>query len=238
VGFLGRSFRRSRARPDSDEPYLLVLTLKAGKEPGGWVELEEEKEMSFVLVEDEEGLAVLPAFTSEEALVRWQPEGSSYVAVPEHTLLEVLADSDWDRIAVDAADPSAFAITRAEAQQRLGIATHSLSAGSTMLIGDPATPPPEGFLEALRSACEREPDVSEGYAHQLAVLESDDPPHLAIGLRLAARLDEEELGRLVRAIGDEVAPARWGYELVDFQILDGELLEQVTATSAPIFRRA
>ena len=77
--------------------------------------LDEDLEASLVLVTDYDGLAVLPAFTSEAALLRWKPEGGPYLGLEGRFVIEVLARSDWDRLVVDTESPNAFAITRAQA---------------------------------------------------------------------------------------------------------------------------
>jgi SseB protein N-terminal domain len=101
---------------------LLVPLPDVGRPPGVEV-LSEAQELSFVVVSDEHGRSVLPAFTSEEALTRWKPEGSAYVALEGRVLLEVLAVSDWHRMVVDGADERWFAVTRADARERIDLSS-------------------------------------------------------------------------------------------------------------------
>lgn len=190
-----------------------------------------------MLVYDEDRLPVLPTFTSEGALLRWNPEGSRYVGLQGKALLEMLAGSDWDRIVVDPAGPDAFAITRSAARELLGAVPFSVPAGSTLAIGQPAQAPPDGFVSDLRRACEGEPAVAEAFLYQLGVLDRDEPPHLTIGLRLDARVDEGDGGRIAESIGRAIEPRSWGYEFVDFQLLDGDMLDTVRSTATAIFRR-
>lgn len=237
MGFLDR-VRKSSAHPDDLlERILLVPTPDTGQEPRGLEVLEEDREISFVLLHDEEGLPVLPAFTSEDALLRWDPAGSRYVGLQGKALVEMLAGSDWDRIVVDTAGPKAVAITRSAARELLGAVSHSVPAGSTLLIGQPAQAPPDGFVSDLRRACEGEAAVAEAFLYQVGVLERDELPHLTIGLRLDAGVDEAEAGRIAQSIGRAADPQSWGYEFVDFQLLEGEMLDTVRSAATTIFRR-
>ena len=217
---------------------LLVPTPDTGEEPRGFEVLDESQEISFVFVHDQDGLPVLPAFTSEDSLLRWKPEGSPYIGLQGKVLVKLLADSDWDRIVVDTADPRPFAITRAAARELLGAIRYTVAAGSTILIGQPAQSPPDGLVSALQRACEREPAVAEAFLYQLGILERDEMPHLTIGLRLDAGVDAESAEGLAQRIGDAIDPSSWGYEFVDFQPLEGDMLDTVRSATTAIFQRS
>ncbi len=237
MGFLDR-LRRSGAVPDDLlERFLLVPTPDTGEEPRGFHVLEEDREMSFVLVHDEDGLPVLPAFTSKEALQRWNPEGSRYVGLQGRALVEILARSDWDRIVVDTTDRSAFAIPRSAALELLGVAAYTQPAGSRMLVGQPARTPPHGLVTAVQRACANEPTVAEAFLYQVAILEQGNTPHLAIGLRVDARVDEEDRVRIAHSIGRAVDPQSWGYDFVDLEVLEDDMLNAVRSGATAIFQR-
>jgi hypothetical protein len=235
--FLDR-FRASRIGSDRLlERQFLVPTPEAEEGPRSREVLQEAREFSFVLVQDEDGLPVLPAFTSEDALLRWIPTGSAYVGLEGKNLLDLLARSDWDRIVVDGADPGAFAITRSAAQELLGAMPYLVPAGPPLRIGEPAEAPPDGFVRELRCACERERAVAEAFVYQFEAVDRDEPPHLAVGLRLDAGVDEAEVGRIARSIGDAIDPQSWGYEFVDFHVLDGDMFDTVRSATVPVFNR-
>jgi SseB protein N-terminal domain len=120
VGFLRRSSRSNVRVEELLEQQLLVPTPDTGEPPRGSRRLEEDRDFDLVLVADDEGRPVLPAFTSEEALARWIPEGSRYVALPGRLLLELMVEHGWDRLVVDGADAHGVAITRAAAARSLG----------------------------------------------------------------------------------------------------------------------
>ena len=82
--------------------------------------MEEERQFSIVSVTDDEGLRVLPAFTSETALLRWRPEGARFMALQARVVLDLLSSGNWDRMVVDTESDTAFAVTPAEAGELLG----------------------------------------------------------------------------------------------------------------------
>src|SRR3989442_6249013 len=75
---------------------LLVPTEKPGLAESNELVLQEETELPIGLVLDDEGRMVLPAFTTERALVTWLPAGSRYLALQGSVLLRLLVDNDWD----------------------------------------------------------------------------------------------------------------------------------------------
>jgi len=233
MGLLDR-FRRSNASTDGVmERELLVPTPDTGHELGVRL-LEEAEEVPFVVLQDDEGRLVLPAFTSEEALNRWKPGGSHYIGLQGKILIELLAKSEWDRMVVDGADARARAITRADARRIVRITSLSLPAGSVR-IGHPANPPPDELVRALVRACERENAVSEAYLYQFQHVELDERPHLAIGLQLGRSADEPDAHEIARSITEHVDPERWGHEFIDIHFLEGDLLEVVRANGPPVF---
>ena len=235
--FLDRS-RGSSPTPDGIlEKELLVPTLDIGQEPRVEV-LEEDREIPFVLVLDEDGRPVLPAFTSEEALARWRPQRTAYVALQGKVLVEMLAESDWDRMVVDDADGDAFAITRSAAQRLIGVVAYSVSASASFRIGQPANAPPDRLVRDLRIACENEPAITEAYLYQFQIVERDASPHLAVGLLLQPAIGEEEFRRIAKAISDEVGFQEWGYEFLEFHPLEGQLLASARSSGSEILRRA
>ena len=94
---------------------LLVLTPPVGDMPTRLGQVEQPSTIDVVLVTDQEGHVVLPAFTSEATLLRWRPEGSHYAQVGGNVLLSLLAHSDWSRIVVDPGSSEAFEVSRGEA---------------------------------------------------------------------------------------------------------------------------
>lgn len=86
----------------------------------GSVVLEADLEVDVMGVTDHEGRPALPAFTSEAALLRWQPSGSPYIELQGRVVVEMLLQGEWDRIVVDTESTDAYEITRSDAAELLG----------------------------------------------------------------------------------------------------------------------
>jgi hypothetical protein len=151
-------------------------------------------------------------------------------------LFEMLARSDWDRMVIDGADRDAIAITRSAARRLIGVVAYSVPEGS-FRIGQPAREPPDGFVDGLRGACECEPAIAEAYLYQFQIVEREEPPQLTVGLRLQPSAAEGEYKRLAESINGGVNPQRWGYESLDYHLLEGELLDTVRSSEPVILKR-
>jgi hypothetical protein len=152
-------------------------------------------------------------------------------------LVEMLAGSDFHRMVVDGADPTAFAITRSAARSLTGAVALPLPARSTVRIGLPAQEPRRELVEALAGACRREATIREAYLYQFQIVERDEPPQLTVGLLLRSSSPQVELKRLATSIGGEVSPQAWGYESFDYHLLEGDLLSLVRSSEHVVLLR-
>jgi hypothetical protein len=118
VSLLNRLRRTGGVASILDSTLLVLTPVSENASVGSYV-LEADREISVVSVTDDEGLAVLPAFTSEAALMRWKPEGSRYLGLQGRVVIELLANGDWNRMVVDTDSPDVFAVTREEAVELL-----------------------------------------------------------------------------------------------------------------------
>ena len=144
----------------------------------------------------------LPAFTSTDALARWDPAARP-VAVPLHQALQAAAHEKADTIVLDMAGPVPFELT--------GRALLALSEGRTST--DPLTDP--AVVEAVRGAVADVGAVLRAYLGPgradgtLALVFEPAVPHdagvHAVARRLAA--DETLRARLVRGLDLAVLPA-------------------------------
>jgi hypothetical protein len=59
--------------------------------------LEEEREIEVIGVTDASGRSVLPAFSTEQSLLRWATDGSPHIALDGRTVLGLfIAGAQWD----------------------------------------------------------------------------------------------------------------------------------------------
>ncbi len=228
-----RLWKRSRAS-DLFDTQLLLATADTGLEAGERVR-DEELSVGVRSIRDESGRPVLPAFTSEKALLRWLPEGSRYVVLRGRDVLELFHDGDWDVLALDAGDPHVRLLSRVDAGRLLGVARKTVPEGTSVLIGQPAKAPPNGFLEEIRQAC-AEAAVIAAYLFQTEVPADDAGPHLAVGIDTADPGDEQA-ARAAESIAERLRPPDWGYDFVDVLPIEGDLLEAVRASAPPVYVR-
>ncbi len=144
----------------------------------------------------------LPAFTSTDALARWDPAARP-VAVPLHQALQAAAHEKADTVVLDLAGPVPFELT--------GPALLALAEGRTTTdpLADPAV------VEAVRTAVAAEPAVvrahlGPGRADGTLALVLDPSAAQAESARaLAERLaaDETLRARLVRGLDLALLPA-------------------------------
>lgn len=144
----------------------------------------------------------LPAFTSTDALARWDPAARP-VAVPLHQALQAAAHEKADTIVLDLAGPVPYELT--------GPALLALAEGRTTT--DPLSDP--AVVEAVRAAVAAEPAVLRAHLGPgqadgtlALVLDSSVPPAeaaRAVAQRLAA--DETLRARLVRGLDLALLPA-------------------------------
>jgi hypothetical protein len=104
-------FRKRRYGPFAGE--LLVLVDAAPELPAGTVTLEAELNVGFVGL-DVDGQRVLPVFTSEDALVRWEPQGGPFVGLVGSLVAELALANGFDAVAVDPASPGSSLVSREE----------------------------------------------------------------------------------------------------------------------------
>lgn len=144
----------------------------------------------------------LPAFTSTDALARWDAQARP-VAVPLHQALQAAAHEKADTVVLDLAGPVAFELT--------GAALRALAEGRTS--ADPLDDP--AVTAAVREAVAAEPAVLRAHLGPgsadgtlALVLAADADPAAAVG-RVARSLAAHEVlrARLVRGLDLALLPA-------------------------------
>ncbi|MDT9684136.1 SseB family protein [Streptomyces sp. TRM76323] len=145
----------------------------------------------------------LPAFTSTDALARWDPQARP-VAVPLHQALQAAAHEKADTVVLDMAGPVPYELT--------GRALLALAEGrtSTDPLADPAV------TDAVRAVVAAEPAVLRAYLGRgggadgtLALVLAPDAAPAQAARRLAAAMaaDETLRARLVRGLDLALLPA-------------------------------
>ena len=157
-------------------------------------------ELALPTVAGPDGRAVLPAFTSADALARWRP-GARPIPAPARQVALGAAGDGVELVVLDPGSPTQFGLRR--------------SAVEALARDLPWSPPWEdaAVIAALRTVAEQEPAV--GFARVGAddpLCQLDGAAEVRVVLGLVERLDRDELtgliARLQRAWADEPAVAR------------------------------
>ena len=78
-----------------------------------------------------------------------------------------------------------------------------------VLEGKPSRKPPPALLDVVRRIGEADPAVIAATYHQVAFLDRDDGPQLAIGLRLRPGIDQDRANAIASALGAALAYDKW-----------------------------
>jgi hypothetical protein len=152
-----------------------------------------------------QGRTALPAFTSTDALARWDPAARP-VAVPLHQALEAAAHEHADTLVLDLAGPVPYELT--------GTALRTLAAGGAPGTGDPLADP--AVRDAVRAAVAAHPAVRAAHLGPgsadgtLAVVldpAAGEPAPALRGLAQALAADVTLRERLVHGLDLAVLPA-------------------------------
>jgi SseB protein N-terminal domain len=92
---------------------LLILVDGPPALPVGSFTLEEDLDVG-VVSQVVDGKTVLPAFTSEEALLRWRPEGGPYIGLEGRAFIALVIQHGFDGVVVDPGQPGSLEVSRDE----------------------------------------------------------------------------------------------------------------------------
>lgn len=146
--------------------------------------VDKSQELSIVTVAGPDGRTVLPAFTSVDAMRRWNPAARP-IPTPATRVALAAVGEGTDVVVIDPASPTAFALRR----PALGAIVRSTPWTPSYL--DPEV------LRAFMTSAEPEPEVRAVH------LGPGDPesrlagPELEVAVTIQAGLDRDELGALV-----------------------------------------
>ena len=194
--------------------------------------------LTFVNDADE---AILVAFTDEEAVLAWDPDGQALVALRGLDLVLIAAQNGIEEITINPGSPASYRMHRDEfsaaASGELPSPmddAHQSPDGSTIYIAAPEVRPPDNWLRTVRGILKSYPSIAAAYFF-LIRLAPEGARHV-IGLALREGVAPGAQSILVDAILKEfesILPDGW---TLDFVILDDpDFLATVQDTVSPIF---
>jgi hypothetical protein len=110
----------------------------------------------------------------------------------------------------------------------------SVSAGSEMLIGAPAEPPPEELVAALREGAADHPEIRAAYLFQMMIVAEGEEPHLVLGLELDDGAEITEISNDLGGRAVEVLPEG---AYLDVYPLPDDMAEDVAQSVEPFYER-
>lgn len=220
------------------ESTVVVATQDAG--PPGTRTMAQGEHLQLITATDDEGL-VVPMFTSTDALLRWIPAGSPYIALPASALAEMVASGPPARIVVDPGSQTWGIITEHEvealARGRLpvtdtatsaaGVQTEVVATETKVRIGQPAEGPPPEVVDALGAALAAQDAIDAGYLALMQVGEQE--PEVVVGIHLLPATDSATGDAAVHAVMARIADVHPYVQQLRFLHLEDDLRDTLAA---------
>ncbi len=185
--------------------------------------------IEFVVMQDKQNTMSLLAFTDEESVKAWKPEGACYIAPFATDLFQMALEMNAASIVVNVAGPKTRGqIMRQEFQPLANglIPTDENRGGTTPVeappdrpvsFGVPTIEPTDQFMDALRHALADHPEVTAGYLLEGMIEEGKS--HLVAAFRFDQVPEPDPLKMLMDDIGNKVSEFLAQDEFVDFVVL-------------------
>ncbi len=211
--------------------------------PPGEQVLSQDTPMNLATFRSEDGEPVLIAFTDEEAVLAWKPEGMAYVALHGADLFPLLIEHPVAEMILNPGGPVRARLTRAEiaalAQSRLedgpDVSRRKLPAGARVMISAPDQPLPPGWQAEVRAVLKAHPDIIAAYLFQLQMGES--APQLTLGLQLKPGIEPPQHESVMRPFLQDLRETLTHLINVEFIILEHpDFRRTVADTVPPLYR--
>lgn len=184
------------------ESHLVVMSPNAPAEHQSWT-AEAGDTLQLVTFSDDEG-TVLPVFTSVDALLRFRPDGSGYVALPASALFQMADAGGTAKLAIDPGSPTSGYLTRGEIEAlgrgRLPVdGSEVVTASSQIRIGRPADAMPPDVLDALRTSLSDAPSAARAWLTMIQ--QGESAPEVVIAVRFDGPGDDPVMRSLIERAG-------------------------------------
>jgi hypothetical protein len=199
-------------------------------------------DVEFVVAQNKQGQNAFFAFTDEDALKLWKSE-CAFIATNALDLFAMALEMNLASIILNVAGPTARGeVMRWEFQ---ALATGGGQVGTTIITPPPDAPvkfsalakkPTDKFMNGLRDALARHPEIAAGYLMQAQI--GDAAPHLVAGVQFTNEFAEDVVRHIIDDLGDKLSTFLVEGEFIDFIVIDNELNVPVApASEALVFKR-
>ncbi len=200
-----------------------------------------ERDASFKLfaAENAAGGTILLAFSDEDAVRAWNPEGVAYVALKAPDLFDLAARNQAAEVYLNPAGPVSGRILSQEfetlARRQLPFGdipqAQTLPVGARLLVGRLAAPPPQAWCDAVTSAMRQHPQIVAAYLFQLHY--GTESPRLVVGVQFAPAADESTRSAIMQAILSAVGRSSEFSEDLHFVVLEADDFLRIVQDTVP-----
>ncbi len=202
--------------------------------------------LKLVAIENDTGASLLVAFTDEDAVLAWVPEGAPYLALKAPALFTLVLRNEMAGVIINPAGPVVGRVLQPEfsalAQGQLPFEVTSPPPPTNMerapvLISQPTTLPPSDWLEILRVAMAQPAALTAAYLFQLR--HGDRVAPWVVGICLAADTDiaqQQTTMETITTMCEQSLPENHG---LTFVVLSEDMfLRTVQDTVKPLYARS
>ncbi len=203
-----------------------------------------DSQLKLVAFQNQDGGIVIPAFTDEDSVLAWRPEGTPYVALRAPDFLALIARHPTAEVILNLAGPVRGYLTRAElealAQSQMPqpeavVKTSKLAVGQ-VLVTAPEAPLDTLLHAALQQTLARYPEITAAYYFTLKGGQGESRD--IIGVRFAQPLLDDARQTLMKSLLFDLGQAAAGQAAMEFIILeDPAFIQTVRDTVEPLYRR-
>jgi len=208
--------------------FLLLPSQNDGRILDGWQDASGDETLKLTSVFNMDGLKVLGAFGSEEALLEWSGTKTEYTAMRSPDVLEMCRTQGIDRIVINSGRDDMFVLER----RREGLTETPIEEDTQVLMFTPASPLPRPLLDKLAHHFEKVDSIEEAYQYGQTM---KGETGIVLGIRFSVRSDDATAA-LNHALGNALAGEDIGQPLFVL-ILDDRLLEAVRGIQDSLFYR-
>lgn len=199
---------------------------------------EGDLDLDVPILTAEDGRSALPVFSDEEALTRFEPDGTPYVVIEGRTLFRLLAAEPPDLVLLNAAGPIGLELEEHEigalARGQVPPTGTDAPSGPQLQIGVPDPDEvPVGLVPAARDALAAGDDLVEGYLVTVASQDGDGS-QIALGIVFAGDPDEDAIRAAFETVAGQIREHVGDRGIGMFPLGDA-LLERLRGSVEPLY---
>jgi hypothetical protein len=195
--------------------------------------------LRFFILEDEEGNNILPAFTDQNAVLAWMPEGTPYVALKAPQLFAIATRNPITQILINPSGPVSGRVHQNEfaalAQGQLPYTQttpqQAAPEQTRILIGKPQTPPPTAWHNALQHTLQNHTQIAAAYMFQLYV--TGQEAKLVVGVHFTPGTEAAQQEEILQSLFTHFSNAYDQQEDVHFVALEESDFLQTVKDTVP-----